>query len=50
VEMYHEKIEQMSDDDDATFGYLIEQAISQWINEAGLALFLFMEYLFTIHV
>ncbi|KAL7430634.1 hypothetical protein ACHAXH_004671 [Discostella pseudostelligera] len=29
VEMYHEKIEQMSDDDDATFGYLIEQAISQ---------------------
>ncbi len=29
VDMYHEKIEQMSNDDDATFGILIEQAISQ---------------------
>lgn len=29
VDMYHEKIEQMSEDDETTFGYLIEQAISQ---------------------
>jgi hypothetical protein len=29
VDWYHEKIEQMSDDDDTTFGILIDQAISQ---------------------
>ncbi len=29
VDWYHEQIEQMSDDDDTTFGILIDQAISQ---------------------
>ena len=28
VDMYHEQIENMSDDDDTAFGYLLEQAIS----------------------
>ena len=29
VDMYHEQIERMQDDDDTAFGYLLEQAITE---------------------
>ena len=29
VDLYHEQIEKMEDDDDTAFGYLLEQAITE---------------------
>lgn len=29
VDLYHEQIEQMKDDDDTAFGFLLEQAITE---------------------